>query len=150
MISPFLVVIAADYFHRSNLLQLIKNTLTADIPAVENTIAALKRVNHFRTEKIVGIRQNADFHTHFNTSLCFCFPWGRVPQQDGSDGILCSIDRLYMPAVTANPEAAAQMKRQMEETGAVHEVQINPSVGTVLFLYDERQVEAGEPGTAEA
>jgi len=55
-----------------------------------------------------------------------------------------------MPAVTANPEAAAQMKRQMEETGAVHEVQINPSVGTVLFLYDERQVEAGEPGTAEA
>jgi len=58
--------------------------------------------------------------------------------------------RLYMPAVTANPEAAAQMKRQMEETGAVHEVQINPSVGTVLFLYDERQVEAGEPGTAEA
>lgn len=50
--------------------------------------------------------------------------------------------RLYMPAVTANPEAAAQMKKQMEETGAVHEVSINPSTGTVLFLYDESQVEA--------
>jgi len=30
----------------------------------------------------------------------------------------------------------------MEETGAVHEVSINPSTGTVLFLYDESQVEA--------
>ena len=50
--------------------------------------------------------------------------------------------RLYMPAVTANPEAAAQMKKQMEETGAVHEVRINPSTGTALFLYDEAQVEA--------
>ncbi len=50
--------------------------------------------------------------------------------------------RLYMPAVTANPEAAAQMKKQMEETGAVHEVRISPAIGTVLFLYDETQVEA--------
>ncbi len=30
----------------------------------------------------------------------------------------------------------------MKETGAVHEVRINPSTGTVLFLYDESQVEA--------
>ena len=34
------------------------------------------------------------------------------------------------------------MKKQMEETGAVHEVSINPVTGTVLFLYDEAQVEA--------
>ena len=50
--------------------------------------------------------------------------------------------RLYMPAVTDHPEIAAQMKKQMEETGAVREVRINPSTGTVLFLYDETQVEA--------
>ena len=30
----------------------------------------------------------------------------------------------------------------MEETGAVREVSVNPSTGTVLFLYDESQVEA--------
>ena len=49
--------------------------------------------------------------------------------------------RLYMPAVTANPEVAVQMKKQMEETGAVQEVSINPVTGSVLFLYDEAQVE---------
>lgn len=38
--------------------------------------------------------------------------------------------RLNMPAVTANPEVAAQMKKQMEETGAVHEVSINPAIAT--------------------
>ncbi len=50
--------------------------------------------------------------------------------------------RLYMPAVTVNPEAAVQMKKKMEETGAVHGVSINPVTGTALFLYDEAQVEA--------
>ena len=50
--------------------------------------------------------------------------------------------RLYMPAVSSSPETAARMKKQMEETGAVHEVQINPSTGTVLILYNAAQVEA--------
>jgi len=50
--------------------------------------------------------------------------------------------RLYMPAVGNDPEAAARMKRQMEETGAVHSVTVNPATGSVLFLYDEKQVEA--------
>ena len=50
--------------------------------------------------------------------------------------------RLFMPAVTADPEAAARMKRQLEETGAVREVSIQPATGSVLFLYDETQVEA--------
>ena len=45
--------------------------------------------------------------------------------------------RLYMPAVTTNPEAAELMKKQMEETGAVYKVTINSSTGTALFLYDE-------------
>ena len=34
------------------------------------------------------------------------------------------------------------MKKQMEETGAVYKVTINPAVGTALFLYDDKQVEA--------
>ena len=50
--------------------------------------------------------------------------------------------RLYMPSVSADPETAAHMKKQMEETGAVHEVSINYTTGSVLFLYDEAQVEA--------
>ena len=69
----------------------------------------------------------------------------KLPSFHGIAEVRASIPgriRLYMPAVTANPEAAAQMKKQMEETGAVHEVSINPAIGTVLFLYDETQVEA--------
>ena len=69
----------------------------------------------------------------------------RLPSFHGIAEVRSSIPgriRLYMPAVSADPEAAARMKKQMEETGAVHEVQINPVTGTVLFLYDEAQVEA--------
>ncbi len=69
----------------------------------------------------------------------------KLPSFHGIAEVRASIPgrmRLYMPAVTANPEAAAGMKKQMEETGAVHEVSINPATGTVLFLYDESQVEA--------
>ena len=50
--------------------------------------------------------------------------------------------RLYMPAVAEDAEAAARMKQQMEGTGAIHEVRINPVTASVLFLYDETQVEA--------
>ena len=69
----------------------------------------------------------------------------KLPSFHGIAEVRASIPgriRLYMPAVTEHPEAAARMKEQMEETGAVHEVTFNPSTGTVLFLYDETQVEA--------
>ena len=33
------------------------------------------------------------------------------------------------------------MKKQMEATGSVRQVEINPVTGSVLFLYDEAQVE---------
>ena len=69
----------------------------------------------------------------------------KLPSFHGIAEVRASIPgriRLYMPAVTANPETAAQMKKQMEETGAVRNVSINPSSGSVLFLYDETQVEA--------
>ena len=69
----------------------------------------------------------------------------KLPSFHGIAEVRASIPgriRLYMPAVTANPETAAKMKKQMEETGAVRNVSINPSTGSVLFLYDETQVEA--------
>ena len=69
----------------------------------------------------------------------------KLPSFHGIAEIRASIPgriRLYMPAVSANPDAAARMKKQMEETGAVHEVQVSPAIGTVLILYDTAQVEA--------
>jgi len=69
----------------------------------------------------------------------------KLPSFHGVAEVRASIPgriRLYMPAVSLNPDAAARMKKQMEDTGAVHEVRINPSTGTVLLLYDETQVEA--------
>ena len=69
----------------------------------------------------------------------------KLPSFHGIAEVRASIPgriRLYMPAVSTNPDAAARMKEQMEETGAVHEVRINPSIDTVLLLYDETQVEA--------
>ena len=50
--------------------------------------------------------------------------------------------RLYMPAVSQQPELAAQMKAQLEGTGAVHQVTMQPLTGSVLILYDESQVQA--------
>lgn len=49
--------------------------------------------------------------------------------------------RLYMPAVSAQTALAEKMKEQMEATVAVRKVSVNPSTGTVLFEYDESQVE---------
>ena len=69
----------------------------------------------------------------------------KLPSFRGIAEIRASIPgriRLYMPSVSANPEAASRMKKQMEETGAVHEVQINASTGSVLIHYDAAQVEA--------
>ena len=50
--------------------------------------------------------------------------------------------RLYMPALATKPEAAKAMKAQLESTGAIREVRLNPRTGTALFLYDPAQVEA--------
>ncbi len=69
----------------------------------------------------------------------------KLPSFHGIAEVRASIPgriRLYMPAIKSCPEAAAQMKKKMEETGAVREVRISPSVATALFLYDEKQVEA--------
>lgn len=69
----------------------------------------------------------------------------KLPSFHGIAEIRASIPgriRLYMPAVSVNPEAADRMKKQMKETGAVHEVQVNSSTGTVLIRYDAAQVEA--------
>ena len=50
--------------------------------------------------------------------------------------------RLYMPAIAARPADAERMKAQLESTGAVREVRLNPETATALFFYDARQVEA--------
>ncbi len=50
--------------------------------------------------------------------------------------------RLYIPAVSCQPELASQMKTQLEGTGAVHQVAIQPVTGSVLIRYDESQVQA--------
>ena len=50
--------------------------------------------------------------------------------------------RLYLPTVSANREAAEEMKRQLEATGVVHEVALNFRLSTALIRYDETKVEA--------
>ena len=50
--------------------------------------------------------------------------------------------RLSMPRIMTDGEAALRMKARMESTGAVRKVCLNPRIGSALFLYDERQVEA--------
>ena len=69
----------------------------------------------------------------------------KLPSFPGIAEVRASIPgrlRLTMPAIIANGEAALRMKAQMESTGAVREVRLNRRIGSVLFLYDERQVEA--------
>ena len=69
----------------------------------------------------------------------------KLPSFPGVAEVRASIPgrlRLYMPTVMANDEAVQRMKAQMESTGAVREVCLNPRTGSALFLYDERQVEA--------
>lgn len=50
--------------------------------------------------------------------------------------------RLFMPAIADRAEAAKSMKAQLESTGAIREVQLNPRTGSALFLYDPARVEA--------
>lgn len=49
--------------------------------------------------------------------------------------------RLYMPAIAEKHECAMRMKAQLESTGVVREVQINPTTRTALFIYDSSAVE---------
>ena len=69
----------------------------------------------------------------------------RLPSFRGIAEVRASLPgrmRLYLPAVSANREAAAEMKRQLEATGVVHEVALNFRLSTVLIRYDETKVEA--------
>ena len=69
----------------------------------------------------------------------------RLPSFRGIAEVRASLPgrmRLYLPAVSANHEAAAEMKRQLEATGVVHEVALNFRLSTALIRYDETKVEA--------
>ena len=50
--------------------------------------------------------------------------------------------RLYMPAVSASPALAEQMKAQLIGTGVIHRVDLEPRTGSVLIHYDESKVQA--------
>ena len=50
--------------------------------------------------------------------------------------------RLYMPAVSDARAQAEQMKTQLESTGIIRRVDIEPRTGSVLILYDEAAVQA--------
>lgn len=69
----------------------------------------------------------------------------KLPSFDGVVEVRSSLPgrmRLYVPAVAANPELAAQTKAQLEGTGAVRCVAIEPRTASVLILYNEAQVSA--------
>ena len=50
--------------------------------------------------------------------------------------------RLYVPAVTQDMERAGQMKSQLESTGVIQLVEVQPRTGSVLVRYDEAKVQA--------
>ena len=65
----------------------------------------------------------------------------RLPSFRGIAEVRASLPgrmRLYLPAVSANREAAEEMKRQLEATG----VALNFRLSTALIRYDETKVEA--------
>ena len=69
----------------------------------------------------------------------------RLPSFRGIAEVRASLPgrmRLYLPAVSANREAAEEMKRQLEATGVVHEVALNFRLSTALIRYDETKVVA--------
>lgn len=68
----------------------------------------------------------------------------RLPSFRGLAEVRASLPgrmRLYMPAIAQHWQQAEQMCMQLESTGAVREVALNPHTSTVLIRYDERQVE---------
>lgn len=68
----------------------------------------------------------------------------RLPSFRGLAEVRASLPgrmRLYMPAIAQHWQQAEQLRTQLESTGAVSEVVLNPHTSTVLIRYDERQVE---------
>ena len=49
--------------------------------------------------------------------------------------------RLILPATKKDPARAQAMKTQLESTGAVRRVELNPVTGSVLIVYDPQQVD---------
>ena len=69
----------------------------------------------------------------------------RLPSFRGIAEVRASLPgrmRLHIPAVSAYPDVAADMKRQLEATKVVSRLSINEQLSTVLICYDESQVEA--------
>ena len=62
---PLLIIVTTYCPGGSNLLQLIKNPLAADIPTVENTVTALKLTHHLRPEQVVRIGDYTNVHNVF-------------------------------------------------------------------------------------
>ena len=50
--------------------------------------------------------------------------------------------RLYVPAVMSAPAQAEEMARQLQGTGVIRAVSVQPKTGSVLVLYDESKVQA--------
>ena len=50
--------------------------------------------------------------------------------------------RLYVPSVMRDMERAGRMKSQLESTGVIRLVEVQPRTGSVLVRYDEAQVQA--------
>ena len=50
--------------------------------------------------------------------------------------------RLYVPTIQQQPELARQMAAQLEGTGVIHQVALQPVTGSVLIRYDEARVQA--------
>ena len=71
--------------------------------------------------------------------------WMKLPSFCGVAEVRSSLPgrmRLYIPAVSGACEQAAQMKAQLESTGVIHQVTVEPRTGSVLVRYDESQVQA--------
>ena len=66
----------------------------------------------------------------------------RLPSFRGIAEVRASLPgrlRLYLPAVSANREAAAEMKRQLEATGVVHEVALTSACLPFSFATTRRR-----------
>ena len=71
--------------------------------------------------------------------------WEHLPSFNGVCEVQSALPgrlRLRMPSVSNHPDTAAEMKKQLESTGAVTYVECNSITGSVLVRYDPKQVEA--------
>ena len=69
----------------------------------------------------------------------------KLPSFHGTAEVRSSLPgrmRLYIPSIVGMGAQAAQMKTQLESTGVIHQVQIEPRTGSVLIRYDESKVQA--------